>query len=409
MNKKDIREIKRRFTKKGCTFTKMCGCYVDGEHNKITTFTETFLNLEEDEFFKYLDIAKKVFSGTLGNNLLELEFPLTEEALGGKQQFLMALRESALKNEDLLDRFYDLVIESYSHVGNYLILVFHDAYDIMKKTKDNIEEDESEEVYEYLVCAICPVELSKPALGYQEDGNCIRSLIRDWVVGMPDTGFVFPAFTERSTDIHSVLFYTKDAKQPHAEFVEAGLGCVPRLTHTEKKMTFEDIVKNVIGDNEESKVLYMDIHDNINEMVELKRQGYEDEEEATAEKEPIVLTSLAFADILMDSGLSEEQTARIEKSYEATFGEDLPEADKLVEPKLIEANQRRKDRLELITQVENLKQQLEAKMGESEINVQMQEEKTQSVYTTIINGKKCLVIPMEEDEQAMVNGKLLEI
>lgn len=408
MNKKDITEIKRRFTKNGCTFTKMCGCYVDGEHNKITTFTETFLNLEEDEFFKYLDIAKKVFSGTLGNNLLELEFPLAEEAPGGRQQFLLGLRESQLKNEDLLDRFYDLVIESYSHVGNYLILVFHDVYDVMKKTKDNIEEDESEEVYEYLICAICPVELSKPALGYQEEGNCIRSLIRDWVVGMPDTGFVFPAFTERSTDVHSVMFYTKNAKQPHSEFMEAGLGCEPRLTAAEKKMTFEDIVKNVIGENEESKVLYMDIHDNINEMVELKRQGYEDEEEGKGDKEPIVLTSLAFADILMDSGLTEEQTEKIEQSYEETFGEDLPEADKLVEPKLIEANQRRKDRLELITQVENLKQQLETKNAENEIAVHIQAEKTEKIYTTLIDGKKCLVIPMDEDEQATINGQVLE-
>ncbi len=407
MNKKDINEIKRRLTLKGCTFTKMCGCYVDGERNKITTFTETFLNLEEEEFFKYLDIAKKVFSGTLGNNLLELEFPLAEEALGGRQQFLMALRESQLKNEDLLERLYDLIIESYSHAGNYLILVFHDAYDIMKKTKDNIEEDESEEVYEYLVCAICPVELSKPALGYQEEGNCIRSLIRDWVVGMPDTGFVFPAFTDRSTDVHSVMFYTKDPKHPHSEFVEAGLGCEPRLTATEKKMTFEDIVKNVIGENEESKVLYMDIHDNINEMVELKRQGYE-EEDGKSDAEPIMLTSLAFSDILLDSGLTQEQTTKIEESYEKTFGEDLPEADKLVEPKLIEANQRRKDRLELMTQVENLKQQLEAKNAENEIAVHMQPEKAEKIYTTMVGGRKCLVIPMDEDEKITVNGQIFQ-
>ena len=152
----------------------------------------------------------------------------------------------------------------------------------------------------------------------------------------------------------------------------------------------------------------MDIHDNMNEMVELKRQGYEDEEEGKSDKEPVLLTSLAFADILLDSGLSEEQTEAIEKSYEETFGEDLPEADKLVEPKLIEANQRRKDRLELITQVENLKQQLEEKHTEDTIAVHIQPEKTERIYTTIMDGRKCLVIPIEEDEQAMVNGQLFE-
>ena len=164
MNKKDILELKRRFKKDACTFTRLCGCYVDADRNKVTTFGETFLNLEDEEFYKYLEIAKKVMSGTIGNNILELEFPTAEEAPGGRQQFLMGLRESALKNDDLMDTFYDLVIENYSYVGNYLILVFHDAYDVMTKTSDNNKLDESEEVYEYLLCAICPVTLTKPGL-----------------------------------------------------------------------------------------------------------------------------------------------------------------------------------------------------------------------------------------------------
>ncbi len=85
-----------------------------------------------------------------------------------------------------------MIIDSYDYVGNYLILVFHDAYDVMTKTSDNNKLDESEEVYEYLLCAICPVTLTKPGLGYREDENRIGPRIRDWVVGVPDTGFVFP-------------------------------------------------------------------------------------------------------------------------------------------------------------------------------------------------------------------------
>ena len=212
MNKKDILEIKRRLSKNGCTFTRVCGCYVDADHNKVTKISETFLNLDDEEFYKYLDIAKKVLSGTIGNNLLELEFPLAEEAAGGRQQFLMGLRESKLKNDDLMDAFYDQVIENYDYVGNYLILVFHDVYDVITKTTDNDNLDESEEVYEYLLCAICPVNLTKPGLGYLADDNRIGPRVRDWVVGVPDTGFVFPAFTDRSSDIHSTLFYTRDTR-----------------------------------------------------------------------------------------------------------------------------------------------------------------------------------------------------
>ena len=414
MNKKDIHELKRRLTKHGCTFTRMCGCYVDAEHNKVTNIAETFLNLEEEDFYKYLDIAKKVFSGTVGNNILELEFPMEEEAVGGKQQFLMGLRESELKNDELLDAFYDMVIASYIHPGNYLILLFHDAYDVMKKTKDNIDLDESEEVYDYLICAICPVNLSKPGLGYREEENCIRSRIRDWVVSMPDTGFVFPAFTDRSTDIHSVMFYTRDTKNPHSEFMTEGLGCGARLTATEKKITFESIIKDVIGDGDgKSEILYMDIQDNLNDKV-YQSAEMNDPSETNVTPEPMLLTTRDMTEVLTESGLTEEQNAAIEKNYEEVFGEDLPEAGSLVDSKLVEANGRRKDRLELVEQVKNLKQQLEETRAlsaeESEdcqVIVTVKPEKEGQIYSQMIDGKKCLIIPLEDDDHASVNKEIL--
>lgn len=412
MNKKDIMELKRRFKKEACTFTRLCGCYVDADHNKVVSFGETFLNLEDEELHKYLEIAKKVLSGNLGNNMLELEFPAGEEAPGGRQQFFMGLRESVLKNDDLLDAFYDLVIDSYDYVGNYLILIFHDAYDVMTKTTDNNKLDESEEVYEYLLCAICPVTLTKPGLGYREDENRIGPRIRDWVVGVPDTGFVFPAFTDRSTDIHSVLFYTRDTKTPHSEFMESGLGCISRLTATEKKLTFQNIVKDVIGeDDEKSDALFLDIQGNLNDRIPVT-------EDDTAEPEPVVLSSAAITEVLTESGVSEEQVAVIGKNYEETFGDELPEAEQLVDPKLVEANGKRKEKLELIHQVENLKQQLEETRsvpmedGEEDVPgiktydviLRVKPEKVGQIHSQVINGQKCLVIPMDENEHAAVNG-----
>lgn len=412
MNKKDILELKRRFKKEACTFTRLCGCYVDADRNKITTFGETFLNLEEEEFYKYLEIAKKVLSGTLGNNILNLEFPLEEEGSGGKQQFLMGLRASALKNEELMEAFFDLVIDNYSYAGNYLILVYHDAYDVMAKTSDNNKLDESEEVYEYLLCAICPVALSKPGLGYREDENRIGPRIRDWVVGVPDTGFVFPAFSDRSTDIHSCMFYTKDAKAPHNEFVESGLGCNSKFTATEQKLTFQNIVKDVIGeDDAESEALFLDIHDNLNNLIPFS-------EDETAEPEPIPVTPSTISSVLSESGVPDDKAQVIEKTYENIFGEEVPIAEHLVDPKLLEVNAKRKEKLELVHQVENLKQQLEetrsvpVEDGEDDVPatktydviLRVKPEKVEQIHSQIINGQKCLVIPMDENEHAAVNG-----
>ncbi|MFR4491941.1 MAG: DUF4317 family protein, partial [Clostridium perfringens] len=134
MIKKDILELKKRLKKDHCTFTKMCGCYVNGEKNIILNFRETFLNLDEDEYFKYLEIAKKVMSGTIGNNILELNFPLNDYLVNERQVSLMQLKNSQLKDDELLNNFYKLVIDNYDYTGNFLILLFHDAYDVITKT-----------------------------------------------------------------------------------------------------------------------------------------------------------------------------------------------------------------------------------------------------------------------------------
>lgn len=417
MNKKEVLELKRRFKKDECTFTRMCGCYVDADHNKIVNIGETFLNLEEEESNKYLEIAKKVLSGTLGNNLLELEFPLAEEAAGGRQQFLMGLRDSKLKNEELMDAFYDLVIDSYDFVGNYLILIFHDAYDVMTRTSDNNNLDESEEVYEYLLCAICPVALSKPGLGYREDENRIGSRIRDWVVGMPDTGFLFPAFNDRSTDIHSTLFYTKDTKNPHSEFMEAGLGCGTKRTATEKKMTFQAIVEQAVGgDEEENANVFYQLQEGLSEIVDA-HDAMDDNEE----KEPLVLTTSDVSSILSNSNIDEDQAKFIEKSYEEEFREQPPVADDLLDAKALEAGASRKEKQDLMTQVQVLTEQLEdykaitKDVDSSEevsgddvktydVILRVKPEKVNQIKSETINGQKCLVIPMEENEHAAVNG-----
>lgn len=425
MNKKDVFELKGRLKKTGCTFTKMCGCYVNAEKEILINFRETFLNLEEEEFYKYLDIAKKTLSGTMGNNLLELMFPLEEEKAGGRQQFLMGLKESKLKNEELLNTFYQLIIDSYDYAGNYLILAFHDAYDVMTKTTDNSKLDESEEVYEYLIFAICPVALTKPGLGYFENENKIGPRNRDWVVGAPETGFIFPAFTERSTDIHSVLFYTKNAMEPHKELMELALGCPVKTTATEQKNTFHTIIKNAINDSEESTKFFSEIQESLSQIAE-EQAFYTDSSE-----EPVVLTNESVQEILLESGLSEEITAKIETAYAENFDDAPPVIDHLIDKKVLAENEKRKVEKALIEQVQRLQEQLEetkkatnsspshddmdnqAEDGldsESENNInydvvlQVKPEKVNQIKSQIIDGKKCIIIPLDENEQANVNG-----
>lgn len=409
MNKKEVLELKRRFKKEACTFTRICGCYVDGEKNRVTNFGETFLNLEDEELYKYLEIAKKTLSGTLGNNLLQLDFPLEEEEAGGRQQFLMGLRESRLKNDALLDRFYEMIIDNYDYAGHYLILLFHDAYDVMKRTSDHNNLDESEEVFEYLLCAVCPVTLSKAGLGYREDENRIGPRIRDWVVGVPDSAFLFPAFNDRSTDIHSLLFYTKDTKEPHAELMEGGLGCMGKRTATEQKNVFHSMIKTACADDSEAgDALLMEIQESLSEMMEIHEAVNEKEEE------PMVLTQEVMSRLITDSSVPEEKAAKIQRAYTEEFADEPPAAEYLIDGKALEINEQRKKQLELTKQVEVLQQQLEERKllnGEEDEKVKtydvilrVKENKAEQVRYETLQGKKCLVIPMEEGEHINLNG-----
>jgi len=443
MRKKDILELKRRLKKDECTFTKMCGCYVNSEKNIVLKLNETFLNLEEEEFFKYLEIAKKTLSGTVGNNLLELNFPVGEEAMGSRQQSLMALKASKLKDDALLDSFYKLIINSYDYAGNFLILIFHDAYDVMTKTTDNAKIDESEEVYEYILCAICPVSLAKPALGYLQDENRIGARIRDWIVGVPDLGFVFPAFIDRSADIDSIIYYTKNAKDSHPEIMEEVLGCDSKQTAAEQKEVFNNIVRKAAnGDEEKADHLFMEIQETLNNVVD---------EHSTVngeDAEPLNLTNDNIQDILVESGIPEEITTKIEKAYTEEFGDTPPKAEHLIDKKVLEANEQRKKEERLQKKVLALEEELEktkqdtvqvsekeseAEAPELDANLEqscdseieatdedtadeedkipnydvvlhVKPEKVAQIKSQIIDGKKCIVIPMDDDEQAKVNG-----
>ena len=250
ITKGDVQELRRRLKKTECTFGRLCGCYVNSGKQIVTKFTEQFSELEEDEYYKYLEIAKKTFSGTLGANLLELEFDRSDSGIE-HQKYLLTLKDSKLANEELLDRLYEQVIEEYSYPGNYLIVVYHDVYDVPSKATSGEDQDESTELYAYCVCAVCPVELAKPALGYREDENRIGARERDWVVGLPDLGFVYPAFANRGSDVNAVMYYVKTGRPSHPEFIENVLGCVAQRTAAEDKLAFKNVVHDAFGEDEE--------------------------------------------------------------------------------------------------------------------------------------------------------------
>lgn len=368
MIKQEVNELKRLYTPSNCSITRICGCYVDGEKNRKTEFKEAFLSLPEEEIFKYFELLRKTLSGTLGKNLLNLDFPLSSEEAGGTQEFLLKLRDSKLKDEELLSQFYDRIISSYEYVGNYLILIIHDAYDVPGKTTDGLTmEDASDSVFEYVLCCICPVNLSKPGLSYDAAANEFHNRIRDWVVEMPECGFLFPSFNDRASDIHSTLYYSKNPEEPHQEFVTDILGCSLPLTAGSQKETFQTLIEETLGEDADYEVV-KSIHENLTEMIEEHKEI----------PEPLTLDKKQVKTLFEKSGVEEEKLETFDQLYDAAAGETTSL---------------------LVNNVANTRS-FEVKTPD--VVIKVNPERADLVTAMTVEGKRCLVI--ELSDQVEVNG-----
>ena len=369
MTRKELNEIKSQYTLEDCGILRLCGCYVDGERNKITQFNENFLNLPEEEKHKYFDIFKKTLSGTPGKNLVDMKFNVDAYADEGARTFLMNLRDSGLKDDRLLDEFYDRIINNYSYVGNYLILLINQVYDIPAVTTDNIEmEDASDEVYSYILCSICHVNLSKPGLGYDEEDNNFHDKKQNHMVDVPDVGFLFPAFNKRSADEDMTLFYTKDVSEFEDGLIDCLLDCVVPLPAKQQKETFTSLVNEALGEEADLEIV-KNIHENLEQIIEEKKQ------ESPA---PVMLDKSEMKDLLEKSGVKEEKLENFEEHFEMAAGEH---------GKLVASNVSSGKKFEVKT---------------PDVVIKINSDKTDIVSTQVIDGRQCLVIQI--DERLEVNG-----
>lgn len=371
MHKKEVLEIRKQYKPEECSITRICGCYVDGNKEIVAQSKDAFLSLPDEEIFKYLTIFKQTLSGTIGKNLINMEFPLEQEMPGGTQEFLLQLRDSKLQDDMLIDEFYQKIIENYMYGENYYIILIHVAYDIPGKSTDGSEMfDASDEVYEYILCSICPVHLSKEGLCYNPETNHIENRIRDWLIEPPVKGFLFPAFNDRSTDIHSLLYFSKQAEDLQPEFIENALGCIFPMSAGSQKNTFQSVVMNTLGNECEYDVI-RNIHDNLNDIME----------EAKESPEPPVLTKPELKRLLENSGVTSERMETFDANFDLIAGE---KAEFLVP---------------------NIAETRKFSIQTPDVVIKVNPERSDLVETRIINGRQCLVIEM--NDQVEVNGVLI--
>ena len=370
MNKKEISEIKKLFANENSVISTICGCYVDGDKNKKSMMREAFLSLPQDEMHKYMAIFRKCMTGTLGRNILNMEFADAATEVTVSQQKLMDLRDSELKDDAVLETFYDEIIANYNTADNYLILLVYGVYDVPGRTSDGIEmEDASDEIYKHILCCICPVKLSKPGLSYNSEQNGFHERIRDWVVDMPAMGFLYPAFNERSADVNSILYYSSKAEELKFDFVETVLGCTLPMTAGGQKETFQAIIQDTLGDECEFEVV-KEIHEQLTELIEEKKD----------DETPLELGRKEVVNLLAASGVDNRKIEELENNFEEAAGGSMTQP-------LLASNVASTRKFEIKT---------------PDVVVQVKPDRTDLVETRMIDNVPYLLITLSDSVQ--VNG-----
>ena len=125
-------------------------------------------------------------------------------------------------------------------------------------------------------------------------------------------------------------------------------------------------------------------------------------------------------------------TPKLEKAFAEEFAEELPTADAVLDAKALAKNEQKKREKELVCEVATLKESL-AKVQDHDGNthyvdpdtgeiigdederpklcdvfVRMKPDRASLVSTRMIDGQKCLIIPVEADDDIDINGIKME-
>ena len=370
MTEKEIGELRRRLRPDRTAITAVRGCYVSESREILTTFRQSLGLCGEEDKETYLKLLKKTLSGTVDKNLIDIPFRTAQVADSDEHRLLMALRDSELRDDEAVRTFYQRVIDSYQTEGNYLILLAKDTYDVPYRGKDDEDQsDAGSEVYSYILCSICTVKVTRPALRYDFEESIFHNREMGWVVSAPETGFLFPAFDDRSTNLYNALYYTKDITNSHVELVDALFHRPMPMPAAEQQETFQGILQDALSEECRLDVL-QSVHQQIAEQVELHKEN--------RTPEPLLLTKTAVHGMLKASGVSDRHVEAFEREYDERFGEDSA-----LSPK-------------------NLMDSKQMEIRTPDVVIKVNGQRTDLVETRVIGGRKYILISAEDGVE--VNG-----
>lgn len=363
MDKKGIAEIKKCLKKEDCRIDRMVSCFLNEEGEIISRFSDSFYALEDKELFKYCELFKQSLSGKIGRNLYTLAFPLEEEAEGGKQNTLYKLLQSELKDEALYNAFFESLRQDYPIPGKHLLLLAHGVYDIPSKTSDGLTlEDASEQVYSFILFALCPVSLLKEGLCFDKQSDSFVSRSEDFVVQKPEISFLYPAFHDRSSDIHELLYRCKKREDSLDTLPEVLFGTSLPMGEKQQKNCFSKLVEEILQED----CTFENVRLLQEELAELQNKENEEEREQSLPKNQVKA-------LLEKAGASEEQLLNFSSLYDEELGD-------------------KNEKLFLENLADNT-----LRLDSENLHLRIKNEVSAILESRIIDGKEYLLLPISDN------------
>lgn len=375
MNEREIGEIRRRIRRDRSNMTAIYGCYVNANNEIISSFRQSVAMMPENEAEKYFGVMKRALSGTIGKNLIDINFQTSQVSNSAEHKFLMELRQTGLQNDELRMELYRKIMESVKFDEGYVILVGCDSYDVPFKSKDDeVQVDASEETYTYLLCAVCPVKQSKPGLRYMAEAKEFHDSGVSQVICAPEVGFLFPAFDNRSTNIYNALLYSHNVKADNQAFSDALFHVQLPKPAFEQKKDFEALLTNAL-DKECNLDVVQTVHDQICQCIDMHKES--------RTPEPLLISKEQVKTALRSCGVSEEHVAKFSVDYDEAFGFEAE-----LHPKNIINNR-------------------QFEVNTSDVSIKVNPARSDLIETRVIGGVKYIMICA--DENVEVNGVSIHI
>lgn len=370
MNKKETSEIKKNFTDKSGFFImeRVLTAFIDAEKNLRYHQVSSCLTMPIAEHDVYDETLKKVLNTNVGKSFVEYEFPNEAYDEGKPQYILYSLLKSELKDETVCEDFLNHIANNIAYEGPFAVVTAYCCYTIRKKDKNDEFADGEDEVYRYLLTAICPVNTTTDGFVFDSFNNEITKKVNTELIisKAPSDGFLYPVFSNRSTDINHVMYYTKSAGKPNISIIEDILGCTFVMSAENEKENFRSILKSVVGDDLDYTL--------INTVNEKLREVAEDNKDDT---DKTVIDNTHLKNILSEIGVPQERVQMVEPVYEQVCGTAPLTVSNLVENKTV--------------------------LSSPGITVNIKSSAADKVRTSVIDGRRCLLIDID-DPTIEING-----